>query len=146
MRSRNKALLWLCRRAAAYILACGLIWRLRYSESKRNPTDADSRLADEGLIAPGVTQHGPRFTIDALESELTDERCPLTIVPLPAFVPVDSAPAEVVALSVDAPVFVPAQSLGPDGAMWFQNGFFPPPGLEVSPVPCRAGSRRHIFG
>ena len=133
MRSRNRALLWLCRRAAAYILACGLIWRLRYSESKRNPTDTDSRLADEGLIAPGVTQHGPRFTIDSLESELPDARRPLTISPLPAFVPVVPAPTEAVTLSVTAPAFVPAQSLSQVGHMTFENEFYPPPGLEVSP-------------
>ena len=84
MRSRSRALLTFCRRAAAFIIACGFLWRLRYSESARNPTGRDSRLADAGLIRPGVTQHGPRGAIDQLEKGLSDRRRTAPLTELPA--------------------------------------------------------------
>eukprot|EP00974_Lingulodinium_polyedra_P070339 6806369-Lingulodinium_polyedra.AAC.1 len=56
-----KELLSLCRVAAAYQLAAAIVWVVRYLESKRNPTDHDSRLADAGLIRAGEVRSGPRL-------------------------------------------------------------------------------------
>ena len=53
MRSKNRGLLMFCRRAAAHVIACAFLWWLRCSESSRNPTDGDSRLADASKILPG---------------------------------------------------------------------------------------------
>ena len=38
----------ICRTAAAYVGACGLRWRLRRIETKRNPADFDSRFTEHG--------------------------------------------------------------------------------------------------
>ncbi|CAK0803468.1 unnamed protein product, partial [Prorocentrum cordatum] len=43
----------LCRRAAALQLGAEIRWVRRYVESEHNPTDADSRLADKGVLKAG---------------------------------------------------------------------------------------------
>ncbi|CAK0901720.1 unnamed protein product [Prorocentrum cordatum] len=43
----------LCRRAAALQLGAEIRWVRRHVESERNPTDADSRLADKGVLKAG---------------------------------------------------------------------------------------------
>ena len=43
-RATNFALNQLCRTAAAYAMSCGIRWRLRHVETKRNPADHDSRF------------------------------------------------------------------------------------------------------
>lgn len=43
-RATNFHLNQVCRTAAAYAAACGIRWRLRHIETKRNPADRDSRL------------------------------------------------------------------------------------------------------
>lgn len=43
-RAKDYSLLALCRRAAAIQIACGIRWHLRYVETKRNPSDHDSRV------------------------------------------------------------------------------------------------------
>ena len=54
---RGRAVNWelnsLCRVAASRQLGCQIVWRRRHVESERNPSDADSRLADRGLLFPG---------------------------------------------------------------------------------------------
>ena len=60
-RARDRALNSTCRHAAAWQLAAGVVWRRRHVESKRNPSDADSRLALDGLLAPGQRFHGTRL-------------------------------------------------------------------------------------
>ncbi len=42
----------LCQVAASYSMGCGIRWRLRHIETKRNPADRDSRF-DQGFRAPG---------------------------------------------------------------------------------------------
>ena len=57
-RAQNFALLGLTRTAAARQIACDLRQFHRYSESKRNPTDFDSRAVERGDIVRGQTVHG----------------------------------------------------------------------------------------
>ena len=56
-RARLKPLNTVCRRAAGWQFATGSTWRRRYIESGRNFSDADSRLADAGVIAAGLRFH-----------------------------------------------------------------------------------------
>ena len=67
-RARNWHLRQNCRIAAAYQLGCEIQWRHRYTESKRNPTDEDSRLADRGALAPGAVRRGTARALAELES------------------------------------------------------------------------------
>ena len=48
----------ICRRAAAIRLGCGVRWLRRYCDTGRNPSDADSRLADRGVLTPGTVLRG----------------------------------------------------------------------------------------
>ncbi|CAK0872713.1 unnamed protein product, partial [Prorocentrum cordatum] len=57
-RSGSFALRRLCQRAGALSIGCELDWSLRYVESKRNPTDFDSRAADRGELAAGCSVAG----------------------------------------------------------------------------------------
>ena len=57
--ARDHELLALVRRGAGIQIATGIAWRRRYVETERNPSDADSRLADAGLLLPGQTVLGP---------------------------------------------------------------------------------------
>ncbi|CAK0884216.1 unnamed protein product [Prorocentrum cordatum] len=57
-RCANPVLRQLACQAAARQLATGTQHYRRYSESKRNPTDHDSRAADRFEFAPGQTQRG----------------------------------------------------------------------------------------
>ncbi|CAK0836100.1 unnamed protein product, partial [Prorocentrum cordatum] len=57
-RCANPVLRQLACQAAARQLATGIQHYHRYSESKRNPTDYDSRAADRFELAPGQTQRG----------------------------------------------------------------------------------------
>ncbi len=52
-RSKDPALNSLLRRSAGLQLASGISWRRRHVESRRNPTDQGSRVADRGGLAPG---------------------------------------------------------------------------------------------
>ena len=52
-RASDHALNALCRRYASYQLGCGLRWRRRRVDTKENPSDEDSRLADRGALRPG---------------------------------------------------------------------------------------------
>ena len=52
-RAADHALNALCRRSASYQLGCGLRWRRRHVDTKENPSDEDSRLADRGGLRPG---------------------------------------------------------------------------------------------
>eukprot|EP00973_Karenia_brevis_P008213 1112060-Karenia_brevis.AAC.1 len=52
-RSDNFALRRLCQRAACIAIGCEIVWSHRYVETKRNPTDLESREADAGLLRPG---------------------------------------------------------------------------------------------
>ena len=59
-RARDHELLALVRRGAGVQIATGIARRRRYVETERNPSDADSRLADAGLLLlPGQTVLGP---------------------------------------------------------------------------------------
>ena len=71
-RSSNRGLLMLCRRATAHVIACAFLWRMRYIESSRKPTDGDFRLADAGKILPGVCQRAPSFAAALVEQSLFD--------------------------------------------------------------------------
>lgn len=59
---RGRAVNWelnsLCRVAASRQLGCQIVWRRRHVEFERNPSDADSRLADRGFIFPGEVPCG----------------------------------------------------------------------------------------
>ncbi|CAK0812038.1 unnamed protein product, partial [Prorocentrum cordatum] len=57
-RSGSFALRRLCQRAGALSIGCELDWSLRYVESKRNPTDFDSRAADRGELPAGASVAG----------------------------------------------------------------------------------------
>ena len=57
-RCANPVLRQLACQSAARQLATGIQHYHRYSESKRNPTDYDSRAADRFELAPGQTQRG----------------------------------------------------------------------------------------
>ena len=52
-RAKDWALLALVRKGSAFQLGADLRWARRYIETKRNPSDADSRIADRGGLAPG---------------------------------------------------------------------------------------------
>ena len=52
-RARDRGLNAVCRRSAAHRLALNLCWNRRYVETGRNPSDADSRLAERGVLRPG---------------------------------------------------------------------------------------------
>eukprot|EP00971_Amphidinium_carterae_P333911 6468918-Amphidinium_carterae.1 len=52
-RCKNKALNGVCRQAASLQLASGVRWYRRYINTHRNPSDADSRLANAGKITGG---------------------------------------------------------------------------------------------
>ena len=49
----------LCKRAAAYRLAGQIVWRLRYVESERNPSDEDSRKFDSKKVSPTTPAQSP---------------------------------------------------------------------------------------
>ena len=53
-RSRATALNKLCRRAAAYQLACRVQWRLRHIKSERNVADGPSRMWGPDFFRPGA--------------------------------------------------------------------------------------------
>ena len=57
-RARDHDLNTLCRRSVGEQLFWGLSWRRRYLRSSDNPSDDDSRLADDQLIRPGRVFHG----------------------------------------------------------------------------------------
>ncbi|CAK0889656.1 unnamed protein product [Prorocentrum cordatum] len=57
-RCANPVLRQLACQSAARQIATGIQHYHRYSESKRNPTDYDSRVADRFELAPGQTQRG----------------------------------------------------------------------------------------
>ena len=52
-RAKDWELLALVRKGSAFQLGADLRWARRYIETKRNPSDADSRIADRGGLAPG---------------------------------------------------------------------------------------------
>ena len=52
-RAKEWALLALVRKSNAFQLGTDLRWARRYIETKRNPSDADSHIADRGGLAPG---------------------------------------------------------------------------------------------
>ena len=52
-RGRDKAVNALCRRSAAIRLGACVDWPRRYVDTARNPSDADSRIADRGGLRPG---------------------------------------------------------------------------------------------
>ena len=52
-RARDRELNSLCRGSCALSLSSDVGWRRRHIESARNFADADSRLADAGLVRPG---------------------------------------------------------------------------------------------
>lgn len=52
-RSRDFGLNVLAARAAAYQLACNIVWIIRYIRSEANATHHDSRAADRGEVPPG---------------------------------------------------------------------------------------------
>eukprot|EP00959_Pyramimonas_sp_CCMP1952_P251946 5264192-Pyramimonas_sp.AAC.1 len=52
-RAVNHGMNALCRRAAALQLGAEVRWVRRCVESERGPTDADSRLADKGILKAG---------------------------------------------------------------------------------------------
>ena len=56
-RSSSRPLNRLCRRAAAYQLACRIQWRLRHIPTSRNVADGPSRLWGPDLPRPGVPRH-----------------------------------------------------------------------------------------
>ncbi len=49
----------LCRHVAALQLAANVDWRRRRIVSASNPSDADSRLADAGVLSAGEALVGP---------------------------------------------------------------------------------------
>lgn len=57
-RSRDFGLNVLASRAAAYQLACNIIWIIRYVRSEANPTNHDCRAADRGEIPRGGVERG----------------------------------------------------------------------------------------
>ena len=62
-RAISFALNQLCRTAAAYAMSCGVRWRLRHVETKRNPADKDSRFDNQrqhGVFA----KHHKNFPFD----------------------------------------------------------------------------------
>ena len=62
-RAADHALNAVCRRGCAVRLGMALTWARRYVETDRNISDADSRLADKGLLLPGqVLRRGWRPT------------------------------------------------------------------------------------
>lgn len=56
----SSQLLTVCRRACGYRLACESQWRLRYIESERNPSDADSRWCQGPLVRRALGSVEPR--------------------------------------------------------------------------------------
>ena len=52
-RAKGWALLALVRKGSAFQLGADLRWARRYIETKRSPSDVDSRIADRGGLAPG---------------------------------------------------------------------------------------------
>ena len=63
-RAKDRELNSVCRRAASMQCCTGIAYRRRHVESHRNVTDKDSRLADDGVLAPGqhfVGQHLDRY-------------------------------------------------------------------------------------
>ncbi|CAK0811644.1 unnamed protein product [Prorocentrum cordatum] len=60
-RAHDPALNSVCRRAAAVELGAEARWVRRYVETDRNPTDSDSRLAEQGILAPGESLRGGRL-------------------------------------------------------------------------------------
>ena len=57
-RAKDHGLNAICRRSAAIRLGCGVRWLRRYCDTERNPSDADSRLADRGVLKPGTVLRG----------------------------------------------------------------------------------------
>ena len=58
-RAADYSLRSLIRRAAAYQLGCGIMWRRRHVDTKRNISDGGSRKADRGVYQPGQRRVGP---------------------------------------------------------------------------------------
>lgn len=54
-RAKSRSLNVLNRVAAALQITTGISWRRRHCETARNPSDAGSRLATQGLLRPGQT-------------------------------------------------------------------------------------------
>lgn len=61
-RASDFSLNQLCRSAAAYAMSCGVKWRLRHVETKRNPADDDSRFDRRNAWNAG--QQGRAFPFD----------------------------------------------------------------------------------
>jgi hypothetical protein len=57
-RARNHELNALCRRSAVLQMSSNIIWKRRHVISEENAADGDSRLADLGIIKPGVCLGG----------------------------------------------------------------------------------------
>ena len=58
-RAADFSLRSLIKRSAAYQLGCGIMWRRRHVDTKRNISDAASRKADRGVYKPGERRVGP---------------------------------------------------------------------------------------
>eukprot|EP00435_Cladocopium_sp_Y103_P015295 s2932_g3.t1 len=56
-RATSFALNQLCRTAAAYAMSCGVRWRLRHVETKRNPADKDSRFDTQRQHGAPMQRH-----------------------------------------------------------------------------------------
>ncbi|CAK0850546.1 unnamed protein product, partial [Prorocentrum cordatum] len=67
-RARDSALRQLCRVASARQIATDIQRRQRHVETDRNPTDHDSRAADQGEVLPGRPQWGPPGALAAIEA------------------------------------------------------------------------------
>ncbi|CAK0844871.1 unnamed protein product [Prorocentrum cordatum] len=78
-RAVDLGLACLCRRAAAYQIACGISWRRRHLDTDRNLSDAGSRKALQGVYRPGQRRVGGRS-----ERPAPPAGCPQSAPPTPA--------------------------------------------------------------
>ena len=60
-RAGDSALSTVVQHSAAMLFATDCVWRRRHVESSRRPTDADSRLVGQGLLAQGQRIEGPHL-------------------------------------------------------------------------------------
>ncbi|CAK0895895.1 unnamed protein product [Prorocentrum cordatum] len=102
-RAVDHGLACLCRRAAAYQIACGISWRRRHLDADRDLSDAGSRKALQGVYRPGQRRVGGGSERPALPAG-----CPQSAPPAPA-PPAPSATAswpvaEELGLAVAAPI------------------------------------------
>ena len=68
-RASDFSLRSLIKRSAAYQLGCGIIWRRRHVDTKRNISDFCSRKADRGVYKPGEHRVGPGLR------QITESNC-----------------------------------------------------------------------